>query len=150
MMRMHHKATPGLPCACAELRKASRAVTRIYDASLSAAGMTSSQFSILWAIRQDGARPLSRLAEAMVMDRTSLYRALAPLVRSDWVVIENGASGRTKIVSLTDEGRHVTDAAFVHWQAAQTRFVEALGVETWASLHKSIANLAEVGMAVGP
>jgi hypothetical protein len=56
-----------LPCACTTLRKAARAVSRIYDEAVAAAGMNVTQLAILRAIGRagDGGAPLSRLAESL-------------------------------------------------------------------------------------
>jgi DNA-binding MarR family transcriptional regulator len=150
-MHMHYRATAvDLPCACTTLRKATRAVSRIYDDALAAAGMNVTQLAILRAIGRagDGGAPLSRLAENLVMDNTSLYRGLGPLIRSRWVVVRAG-KGRTKLVRLTAKGQRVTDAAAEPWGAAQSKVVEAFGVERWAALHKSIVELAAVGVRLG-
>ncbi|MGC1305154.1 MAG: MarR family winged helix-turn-helix transcriptional regulator [Caulobacteraceae bacterium] len=143
-MHMHHPTA--LPCASTTLRKASRAVSRIYDAALAPAGMTVAQLSILRAIQRAEHQPLSRLAESMVMDRTSLYRALTPMIRSGWMMVEDAPKGRAKLVSLTRKGHDLTDAAGANWDAAQIRFVEAFGVERWETLHTAIADLAAVGV----
>jgi DNA-binding MarR family transcriptional regulator len=151
MMRMHQALqSTQLPCACTALRKASRAVSRVYDAALADVGLSTPQLALLRAIQREEGRPLSRLAEEMVMDRTSLYRALTPMVRSGWVRIEDAGSGRTKLVHLTSEGRAATDGAAPHWEAAQARMVEAFGVERWRDLSRSILALAEVGAALAP
>jgi DNA-binding MarR family transcriptional regulator len=149
-MRMHHDpAAVGLPCACAALRKASRALSRVYDAALAPAGLGVAQLSVLRVVHRHGTLPLSRLAEALVMDRTSLYRALAPMRRDGWLAIADGASGRAKHVSLTEDGRRVLAEAAPHWEDAQRRVVETFGVESWAALHDGIARLTAVGVAVG-
>jgi DNA-binding MarR family transcriptional regulator len=152
IMHMHHRATAiDLPCACTTLRKATRAVSRIYDEALAAAGMNVTQLAILRAIGRaaDGGAPLSRLAEDLVMDNTSLYRGLGPLIRSRWVVVTQAGKGRTKLVRLTPKGQRVTDAATEPWEAAQSKVVEAFGVKRWAALHKSITDLAAVGVRLG-
>jgi DNA-binding MarR family transcriptional regulator len=151
-MYMHHAATAvDLPCACTTLRKATRAVSRIYDDALAAVGMNVTQLAILRAIGRagDGGVPLSPLAESLVMDNTSLYRGLGPLIRSGWVTVTQAGKGRTKLVRLTTEGRGVTAAAAEPWEAAQSKVVEAFGVERWAALHGSIADLAAVGVRLG-
>lgn len=150
-MYMHQEVSAlQLPCACTALRKASRAVSRVYDAALAQAGLTTPQLAILRAISRDDGLPLSRLAEEMVLDRTSLYRALAPMVRSDWVRIAEPRSGRAKQVFLTDGGRAAVAAAAPLWDAAQARVVEALGVERWRELSEGIAALAEIGVGFAP
>lgn len=141
MMHMHHSrmgkvAAPSsdLPCACTALRKAARAVSRLYEHELEAVGVTVTQFAILRTIERMEDPPLSRLAEAMVMDRTSLYRALSPMAREGWIVIEAGAGGRTKVVRLTGEGRAVIERAQPGWAASQAGFLEAFGRDEWAAL----------------
>src|ERR1700677_352061 len=144
MMHMHHgTAAIDLPCACTTLRKATRALSRVYDDALARAGMNVTQLAILRAIGRAGVAgaPLSRLAEGLVMDNTSLYRGLGPLIRSRWVVVTQAGKGRTKLVRLTTRGQRVTEAAAEPWEAAQSRVVEAFGVERWAALHESIAAL---------
>jgi DNA-binding MarR family transcriptional regulator len=151
-MHMHNEETAiDLPCACTTLRKATRAVSRIYDDALAAVGINITQLAILRVIGRagDGGVPLSRLAESLVMDKTSLYRGLGPLIRSGWVVVMQADKGRTKLVCLTTEGRRVRDAGAEPWEAAQSKVVEAFGLERWAALHESIADLAAVGVRLG-
>jgi DNA-binding MarR family transcriptional regulator len=98
--------------------------------------MNVTQLAILRATGRagDGGAPLSRLAENLVMDNTSLYRGLGPLIRSRWVVVTQDGNGRTKLVRLTAKGQRVTDAAAEPWGAAQSKVVEELGVERWVAL----------------
>jgi DNA-binding MarR family transcriptional regulator len=145
-----HQSALDLPCACTTLRKASRAVSRVYDASLAQAGMTTPQLAILRAILRRDGLALSRLAEELVMDRTSLYRALAPLIRMGWTEIRDGDSGRAKHVFRTDGGRQATAAAAVHWEAAQSRMVQALGADRWQGLSAALLAMADVGVALAP
>jgi DNA-binding MarR family transcriptional regulator len=151
MMYMHQTdAALKLPCACTTLRKASRAISRVYDAALADVGLSTPQLAILRAVSRNDGQPLSRLAEELVMDRTSLYRALTPMVRSGWIRIEDTGSGRIKRAFLNGPGREVTAAAAPAWDAAQARVVGALGVERWRELSESIKALADIGVALAP
>lgn len=145
-MYMHHDS-PTFACACTTLRKASRAVTRAYDDALAANGMTTAQFAILRHIARGEPLALSRLAEQLVLDRTSLYRALAPIEARGWVSIGAGA-GRTKLASLTAAGRGAIDAAEADWEGVQARIVGAMGKEKWMELEaalQAVTELAERG-----
>lgn len=71
------------------MRRATRALTRAYDEALAPFGITVQQFAILRDIQRAGTIPLPRLAEGLVMDRTSLYRALPPLEREGLLVLES-------------------------------------------------------------
>lgn len=146
-MRMHDfPPASSAPCPCTALRKASRALSRAYDAALAGTGLNIGQLGILRAIERAGDPPISRLAETMVMDRTSLYRALTPMVRSGWVQMANEPSGRAKRVALTEEGLRVTHGAAEAWDEAQARFLSAFGANRWASVHEDLFALAALGV----
>ncbi|MBV1688725.1 MarR family winged helix-turn-helix transcriptional regulator [Novosphingobium sp. G106] len=138
---MHHDYPRA--CACTTLRKASRAVTRLYDERLAAHGMTTTQFSILRNLaRADGELPLSRLAERLVMDRTSLYRTLAPVTRAGWAVVEQGP-GRAKLARLTDPGRAAMAGAEDDWQQAQAHVLGEIDPAEWQAMIGTLDRLVE-------
>jgi len=133
MMAISSSAPGDLPCACTTLRKASRAVARLYERHLAEAGLTATQFAILRAIERRGTYNLRPLADELVMDRTSLYRAIAPLERDGLVVIEADAvDARARQASLTDAGRERIALALPHWRVAQSTFIEGFGAGDYA------------------
>ena len=69
-------------CNCLALRQAARHVSQIYDRHLAKVGLRGTQYSILSKLSRLGALPIGRLAEALVLDRTALGRALRPLERA--------------------------------------------------------------------
>jgi len=150
---MHHDRTDGrtgaqaMPCASTTLRKASRAVGRLYDAALEPTGVTANQLSILRTIEPMDGPLLSRLSERMVMDRTSLYRALAPMERDGWVTIE-AAAGRAKRVTLTATGRGVSERAAEAWDEVQGRFVGAIGLERWEAFATTLRELTRTARSL--
>jgi DNA-binding MarR family transcriptional regulator len=149
-MHMHHVA-PSLPCACTTLRKASRALSRIYDDALAPAGLTVAQLGVLRAINRgakDG-EPLSRLAETLVMDRTSLYRALGPMARSGWLLVKDAPKGRSKVVRLSKAGVGAIAGAAEYWERAQSRVIGEFGADRWATLQKAMTDLTALGVRLG-
>ena len=144
-MHMHHD-TPQA-CACTTLRKASRAVTRLYDDRLAGHGMTTTQFAILRNLaREGGILPLSRLADRLVMDRTSLYRTLMPVARVGWVTIEAG-SGRAKLARLTVAGRAAMAGAEDDWQDAQAHLLGEIDRDEWQAMIGTLGRLIEASQA---
>jgi len=142
MMHMHHPLAPAtLACASTTLRSAARAVSRGYDAALAGDDLTTNQFSILRRISRAGELPLSRLAERLVMDRTTLYRALEPMTRAGWVSIEAAPHGRARIVRLTPDGERRMADGTPAWEAAQTRLIDAFGADRWQALHADLREL---------
>jgi DNA-binding MarR family transcriptional regulator len=119
-------------CTCANLRKATRAVTQEFDAALKPVGLKATQFSVLATLASRGDAPLTRLADALVMDRTTLTRNLKPLVKKGLIRIDHEADQRIRKVSLSETGKRVLGQARPHWERAQLRLVDKLGQARWS------------------
>jgi len=129
------------PCTCQNLRRASLAITRIYDQKLAQSGLTVSQYSLLKHIKRLGPVSVSELASEIRLDRTTLVRNLKPL-ESEGLVIDTSPPGsRNRQLQLTPEGEKRCETAALHWQEAQTYVEEQLGRE---KLENLIAILSEV------
>src|SRR4029079_6055205 len=114
-------------CACFDLRKATRAVSRMYDDVLRDAGVNVTQFSLLSLIRTEKEISVSTLGRYMVMDRTSITRALAPLGRDRLIDSLHSADKRMRMVSLTKKGLKLVEDAEPKWRRAQEALMEAIG-----------------------
>src|SRR6266436_9073049 len=101
-------------CACFDLRRATRAVSRMYDDFLRDAGLNITQFSLLNLICAEKELSISTLGRYMVMERTSITRALAPLERDGLIHSRAGADKRIRIVSLTKKGTRLIANAKPH------------------------------------
>src|SRR5437867_3318483 len=117
--RSAHRLSQVRHCACFSLRKTTRAVTQYYDEVLGLSGLRITQFSLLAAIRLLGTPSITQLAEAAVMDRTTLARNLDLLAREKLVRIRPGADGRVREVSLTRTARGKLEGALPLWERAQ-------------------------------
>jgi DNA-binding MarR family transcriptional regulator len=136
-------ADPGATrgCACASVRRAGRVMTQLYDGVLAPSGLRATQFSLLSRLANAGPLTLGDLAEAMVMDRTTLTRNLAPLERAGWVRTVRGDDRRRREVTITDEGRAMVARALPLWQVAQERVAGGFGPERLAALRAELAAL---------
>ncbi len=138
------RSTPATAkCAAGTLRRASRSIARVYDDRLAPAGLTTTQYSILRALERH-AEPvaLSALAAELVFERTSLYRALAPLLRDGLIAFTR--SGRAKHVHLTAKGRRRAALALPYWKQAQEDFVGRLGKGAWNELAAKLVAIVEI------
>ena len=63
-------------CTCFNLRKATRAVTQLFDEALKPAGLYATQFTLLAAISFRKDATITELSKALIMDRTTLTRNL--------------------------------------------------------------------------
>lgn len=132
-----------LPCACTTLRKASRAVTRRYDEVMRPSGITATQLALLRAVDREGLVPMSRIAEGLVMDRTTLYRAVNPLLRDGFLSYAPGGSdARAKCLVLTPAGRARMAEAGELWDRAQQGVLELIGPSRWQRISAELMELA--------
>lgn len=125
-------------CACSNVRKAARAVTQLFDELLQPTGLRSTQFTLLVAVALLGETPVMQLAEALVMDRTTLARNLKPLESLGLLTVEAGTDRRRHLVRLTERGKEALARALPYWEQAQHRVVEHLGHEQWHALRASL------------
>ncbi|HEY1998917.1 MarR family transcriptional regulator [Paraburkholderia sp.] len=115
-------------CNCFALRQAARYVTQIYERHLGEVGLTAAQFTILAKLARTPEATMIEIADAMVMDRTTLVRALKPLQRDGFVVSEASEhDGRTYLLSLSESGKETFAQAAVAWRNAQAEFEGKFG-----------------------
>jgi len=121
-------------CTCFNLRKASRVITQLFDQVLQPSGILANQFALLAALSVTESVSITRLAQELVMDRTTLTRNLKPLEREGLIHIEPGQDQRVRVVSLTQKGQAALAKALPLWQQAQAQVIEELGQDRWQTL----------------
>ncbi|MGH9831246.1 MAG: MarR family winged helix-turn-helix transcriptional regulator [Blastocatellia bacterium] len=130
-------------CACANVRKAGRALTRLYDEELRPSGLRITQYGILGVTMAMEPVTVTHLAEETVTDRTTLTRNLKILEDRGFISIREGNDRREREVSLTTEGREALKAAYPFWKKAQARVMKELG-DRWDSLREGLAALVDL------
>jgi len=117
----------GRSCACYNLRRAARAITRLYEDFLRPSGIKATQYSILMAAHLRGPITLTRLADLIVTERTTLTRNLTILEKKGFLHIEVGRDRRERQVTITEQGREALIAAIPLWEMAQAHIEKGLG-----------------------
>jgi DNA-binding MarR family transcriptional regulator len=125
-------------CSCLAARRIARAMTRAYDEALAPSGVRITELTMLVAGGVAPDAPLSRLAEVLSLDRTTLTRDLKRLEDRGLLHVVPGEDRRSRVVRLTEEGRAVLAAAFPRWRAAQER-LGATGAVTWPEVAAKVA-----------
>ena len=133
-----------LPCACANLRRAARLISRLYDAALRPSGLGVAQFTLLQALNTAPGLSQKQLASLLEIDSTTLTRTLAPLRRARWLRSTAGDDRREVHLSLTPTGRRVYTRALPYWRRAQDEFTLALGAESWNRLMELTVQTAAI------
>jgi DNA-binding MarR family transcriptional regulator len=124
---------------CFAIRQAARYVSQLYDRHMAQVGLTITQFSILRRIKRAAPMTMKQLADEMVMERTTLVRALQPLQRDGLLLSRSTeVKSRELALSLTEAGETKLVAARLRWHAAQEAFERRFGVERAASLRSEL------------
>lgn len=136
---MHARSSSGpTGCSSFKLRQLSRRVSQHFDHIVGAAGLKTTQYSLLSHVMQhEPVRP-GELAAEMEMDASTLTRNLQPLVKQGWLAIGPGEDGRSRFVTLTPLGRAKRAEAQRAWKRAQLAFNDEIGAERVARLHMLI------------
>jgi DNA-binding MarR family transcriptional regulator len=134
-------------CVGFNLRKATRAVTQLYDEMLRPAGIRVTQYSLLVVLKIIGPVLVTDLAEKIVMDRTTLTRNLEVMEKQGLVNVAPGADRRTRWVTITESGSAVLLEAYPLWQQAQAKIRESMGGERLQVLMGDLSALIDVSQA---
>jgi DNA-binding MarR family transcriptional regulator len=135
-----------LPCACQNLRRLSRVVTRIYDQELRTSGLEITQFGVLTALAAVGEANQKRLSAGFAMDSTTLTRTLGLLGKQGWVRARRGKDRRERLFRLTGAGRRQMAMAQPHWERAEQRLRNELGGAGWKNIRETILQMTQAGM----
>jgi DNA-binding MarR family transcriptional regulator len=131
-------------CMGMHVRRASRIITQVYDAALCPVGLALNQFTLLVAIHLLELTPITRLAQELFTDQTTLTRNLKLLQKRGWVAMEPGEDRRVKLVSLTAEGETVLAEALPLWEKAQAEVRQHFGQQQWQTLLSLLSDLKSV------
>ena len=138
--------TPILPCVCANLRRASRVVTRLYNMELRSERIEITQFTLLMALHQTGEIPQGKLGKLLALDSTTLTRMLELLKKRGWIQDKEGDDRRFRLIRLTSAGRAKFQQSLPHWKRAQDRLQTVLGDETAAQLEGLLADVVRASV----
>ena len=133
----HARSESHLQDPCAALRRASRAVTHLYDLVLSPTGLKVTQFIVLRAIAEKGEIAQWRLAEEHGIADETLSRRLATLRKSGLVTHRIGVTRPgERLYKPTALGLQKLDEALPYFTRAQERLAMSLGEENWTAALK--------------
>jgi len=130
-----------LPCACQNLRRVTRLVTRIYDQELRNADIEITQFGLLTALAIVGEANQKALGAGFATDSTTLTRTLALLRKEGWIHVRPGKDRRERIFRLTEAGKRQIAMAQPYWQAAERRLRKTLGSLGWKQMQATVARV---------
>ena len=139
-------ALPELPCACASLRRAARAATQLYDAELRSTGLRSTQWTLLQVLARRGPLSQGGLGDLLALDSTTLSRTLRPLERERLLEAQPGKDRRERRWAITTRGRTRLRKGQGQWERAQERLRRQLGAQSFKTLLRTSAVVAEAAV----
>jgi DNA-binding MarR family transcriptional regulator len=119
---------------CANLRRASRALTQLYEDALRPQGLRATQFTVLQALSLAGGVTQGVLGQILAMDSTTLTRTLDIMERRGWIAKRRGKDRREWQIRLSKGGEAQLQRALPAWRNVQNRVHTQLGNEAWETL----------------
>ncbi|MCA8928022.1 MAG: winged helix-turn-helix transcriptional regulator [Alphaproteobacteria bacterium] len=116
-------------CSCSGLRRTMRLVTNLFDQAFEPIGLRCTQMTVLMAVAVHEPATIRYLSDVVVLDASSLSRALDPLERDGLIVREVGQSRRSREIRITPAGMEKIRQAAPLWMEAQQVFLSILGKE---------------------
>lgn len=130
-------------CYCSSLRQVSRVMTQLYDQRLKPSGVLTTQFSLLRYIAANRAVRTSDLANALLIDNSTLTRTLATLQASDWIAPDAAEDKRERRWVITREGERRLAQAIPLWEKAQAELDRKIGANDMRRLSKVVSEIAQ-------
>lgn len=138
-----HEIAKGTECTVFNLKRATRAVQSVFDEAFKSVGLEGTQYTVLSHIYVVEPISLTKLADLMDVDRTTLARNLAPLEKKGLIEIKPGNDKRAKVINTTEIGKEVISKALPIWRVTQEKMKNTLGAENWSLMISNLKGLVE-------
>jgi DNA-binding MarR family transcriptional regulator len=119
-------------------------VTQHYEDALAPSGLRATQFPIVVALAAAGPLPVTRLAQSLGLDRTTLTRNMRALLDQGLIAVADGEDRRTRVVALTPKGKENLAEAMGMWEQAQASVEERFGRGPLRGLHGELSRLTDI------
>lgn len=144
MNRKLYKKQPSI-CNCINLRRASQALTEVYDEYLKPSGLKISQFSVLKHIKKLEPVSVSELALKMRLDRTTLVRNLKSMEERGFISDISIKGTRNRQLKLTESGLGIFETGEQLWLEAQSFLEQYLGIDDMNTLTGLLSKIEALG-----
>ena len=132
-------------CALFDLHRASRVLTTLYNAHLRQTGMTMAQFTLLRNIAALSPAGVTQIAEAMLMDRTSVTRMIEPLIKCGYLSSKAGKEDRrVRNISITPAGLEAMANSHEAWRNAQQELYDIIGADQWMAMRRALRDTVHI------
>lgn len=123
-------------CHCLKIRRSAENVIHFYDTVLAPCGLTARQSSLLYAVYQQRGCNVRELAEATLLDRSTLARSLKPLLQAGYIEDRKKTGARDSVLVPSPQGERIYRQAELLWHTAQKQFEAKIGRENVQALEQ--------------
>ncbi|HEX4986575.1 MAG TPA: MarR family transcriptional regulator [Burkholderiales bacterium] len=117
-------------------------MTQLYDARLKPAGLLTAQFSLLRYLSNNHGVRTSDLADALLIDNSTLTRTLATLRSLGWIAQDAAEDRRERRWIVTREGSARLKLALPLWKKAQAELDAKIGAGDMRRLNRTVSEIA--------
>lgn len=129
-------------CACASLRRTTRAITQYYDQVFRPVGMRSTQLSVLSVLSHRGKLTFGELGEHFLMDQTTVTRNINIMKKLGLITVTAGEhDARKKYIAISEAGAQKLAEAIPLWKQAHSKITQGLGEERFDELMKLLKDV---------
>ena len=123
------------------IRKLNRMVTTIYDGAFAAAGLKTSQFTVLVVVGNRGKARPAELIKVLQLDESTLSRNVERMRAKGWLRLKADGDRRSHVIELTDKGEALLRKCLPLWRRVQDEVAIRLGTESVAALRSAVRRL---------
>ncbi|MCC8023851.1 MAG: MarR family winged helix-turn-helix transcriptional regulator [Clostridium sp.] len=131
-------------CHCLKMRRSAENVVHFYDNVLAPSGVTVRQYSLIRAVFENNGCNVRELAEATLLDRSTLARSLKPLIQSGYIEDKKEGGARDSILELSQIGISICKQCDELWEMAQLQFEEKIGKERLIAFENTLTLLQDL------
>lgn len=128
-------------CGAFRARHLARVLTRLYDDALRPHGVSLAQLEILASAAGRGQVPIAQVAEDTGAERSTTSRNVRSMVEAGLLRAERTATGRTRYIALTEQGRGTFAEAYQAWAAMHEKTRTIVGEDGIAAMEGWIERL---------
>ena len=132
------------PCHCINTRRAASAVTAYYDQMLAPCNLSVGQFSLLWNLDTIGESSVTKLADNVGLERSTVVRNLKPLIEGGYIKDSAQDNSRARKLVVTAKGKAVVAKGVPLWKQAQKKIYNTLGTENTEIFRNIMATLQHI------
>ena len=114
-------------CMNGKLRKLHRLINSAYMSNLKPFGIKGSMLSILFIIGKMPGINQKSIADALILDQSTMTRDLKTLETKGWIIKNRGSDARSKVLELTQTGYELLEEITPVWEKMHHAVEKILG-----------------------